>query len=72
MRRRGWKEVGEPTQRTEPKGKDKQGKPHKPLHIRVPTRGEFFGSLKKAARSIPSPNLVPDQSDDHGQGSEDH
>ncbi len=30
----------EPTQKTQPRGKDAEGKPAKPVTIQVPTRGE--------------------------------
>ncbi len=40
----------EPTQKTQPRGKDAEGKPAKPETIPVPTRGEFFRDLKKLAQ----------------------
>ena len=36
----------EPTQQTQPKGKDEDGKPHPPVEIPVPRR-EFFDQLLK-------------------------
>jgi hypothetical protein len=39
----------EPTQQTQPKGKDAEGEPAKPETIPVPKRGEFFRDLKKVA-----------------------
>lgn len=38
-----------PTQQTQPRGKDAEGKPAKPETIPVPTRGEVFRDLKKLA-----------------------
>ncbi len=43
------RDAGEPTQKTQPKGKDAEGKPAKPEAIPVPKRGEFLGALKKVA-----------------------
>ncbi|MDQ3091306.1 MAG: hypothetical protein M3R46_06500 [Actinomycetota bacterium] len=44
-------EPSEPTQETQPKGKDDEGKPAKPVTIPVPTRGEFFRDLDKLAKA---------------------
>lgn len=44
------KQEPEPTQKTQPKGKDDEGKPAKPETIPVPKRGEFFGALKKVSQ----------------------
>ncbi len=44
-------EPSEPTQKTQPKGKDDEGKPAKPETIPVPKRGEFFRDLEKIAKS---------------------
>jgi hypothetical protein len=41
----------EPTQKTQPKGKDEKGKPAKPVTIPVPTRGEVFRDLDKLAKA---------------------
>jgi hypothetical protein len=44
-------EKAKPTQQTQPKGKDAEGKPAKAETIPVPTRGEFFRDLSKLARA---------------------
>jgi len=46
-----------PTQETQPKGRDDEGKPAKPERIPVPKRGEFFRSLNRVAtrRETPKP-----------------
>jgi hypothetical protein len=49
MVRRVAAEPSKPTQKTQPKGKDDEGKPAKPETIPVPKRGEFFGDLAKVA-----------------------
>lgn len=46
----------EPTQKTQPRGKDAEGKPAKPETIPVPTRGEFFRDLKRLAESSKRPS----------------
>lgn len=51
MVRRVAAEPKEPTQKTQPKGKDDEGKPAKPATIPVPTRGEVFRDLDKLAKS---------------------
>jgi hypothetical protein len=38
----------EPTQQSQPQGKDEKGKPAKPMDIPVPKRSEFDRLLKKA------------------------
>ena len=42
-------EPSEPTQKTQPKGKDEKGKPAKPETIPVPKRSEFFRDLAKVS-----------------------
>jgi hypothetical protein len=49
MRKRDWKEGDEPTQPTQPKGRDKDGKPHEPATIPVPKKGDVLGALERAA-----------------------
>jgi hypothetical protein len=46
-----------PTQRTQPKGKDAQGEPAKPIEIPVPKRNDFEQLLKRA-EAVP---LAPEQ-----------
>lgn len=48
-------EPSEPTQETQPKGKDAQGKPAKPETIPVPKRGEFERDLDKLAKGEKPP-----------------
>lgn len=48
-----------PTQLTEPKGYDEDGKPHEPMEIPIPSRGEFLHNLEKVA---PKPKSVQDDS----------
>jgi hypothetical protein len=38
------------SQKSTPKGKDKSGKPHKPIDIPVPKRQDFEDVLRRAAR----------------------
>ncbi|MBS1888411.1 MAG: hypothetical protein JSU06_14615 [Actinobacteria bacterium] len=38
------------TQKTTPKGKDKSGKPHKPIDIPVPKRSTFEDLVRRAAK----------------------
>jgi hypothetical protein len=40
----------EPTQQSQPRGTDEDGKPHKPVEIPVPKRDEIDRLLKKAAK----------------------
>jgi hypothetical protein len=40
----------EPTQPTQPKGKDKQGKPYEPVEIPVPTKGDVMRVFEKVAK----------------------
>ena len=40
----------EPTQQTQPKGRDKDGKPAQPIEIPVPSDDEVMGLLEKAAK----------------------
>lgn len=40
-----------PTQKTTPKGKDKRGKPHEPIEIPVPKRGEVENLIRRAAQA---------------------
>jgi hypothetical protein len=39
----------QPTQPTQPRGKDEHGEPHEPIEISVPKRADFERVLKKAA-----------------------
>ena len=48
-------EKPEPTQKTQPKGKDDQGQPAKPIDIPVPKRSEWDKALRKVARAKPKP-----------------
>jgi len=42
----------EPTQRTQPKGKDKTtGQPHEPVEIPVPKREDVVRDLKRVAKT---------------------
>ena len=41
------KPKSQPTQKTQPRGKDAEGKPAKPVTIPVPTRGEVERDLDK-------------------------
>jgi len=41
----------QPTQPTQPKGRDKDGKPHEPIEIPVPTEGDVMGLLEKVAHA---------------------
>jgi hypothetical protein len=42
-------------QKTQPKGRDKKtGKPHEPIEVPVPKRGEVEDLLKRAAKGRPS------------------
>lgn len=45
----------EPTQRTQPKGKDESGKPNEPVEIPVPKRKDFDSLLKRAAPPAKKP-----------------
>jgi hypothetical protein len=40
----------EPTQLSQPKGRDKDGKPYEPVEIPVPSEADVFGDLEKLAR----------------------
>jgi hypothetical protein len=51
--RRNWQHIGKPTQPTQPKGKDKQGKPYKPVQIPTAKKADVLGALEKAAKSPP-------------------
>lgn len=39
------------TQQTQPRGRDKNGKPHKPVEIPVPTEGDVMDLLEKVAHA---------------------
>jgi hypothetical protein len=39
-----------PTQPTQPKGTDREGKPVEPVEIPIPTRDAVLGSLERAAK----------------------
>ncbi len=41
---------GRPKQKTQPKGKDEAGQPHKPVEIPVPKRSAFERLLGKAEK----------------------
>jgi hypothetical protein len=41
----------EPTQRTQPKGRDKDGQPYEPVEIPVPTEGDVMGLFEKVAHA---------------------
>jgi hypothetical protein len=41
----------EPTQPTQPKGRDKDGKPFEPIEIPVPTEGDVMGLFEKVAHA---------------------
>jgi hypothetical protein len=44
--------VAEPqTQPTQPKGKDRDGKPYEPVEIPVPSEGDVMGLLEKVAHA---------------------
>jgi hypothetical protein len=40
-----------PTQRTQPKGRDQDGKPYEPIEIPVPTEADVLGALEKLAKT---------------------
>jgi hypothetical protein len=40
-----------PTQQTQPKGRDKDGKPYEPVEIPVPTDGDVMGLFEKVAHA---------------------
>ncbi len=40
-----------PTQSTQPKGRDKDGKPYEPIEIPVPTEGDVMGLFEKVAHA---------------------
>jgi hypothetical protein len=40
-----------PTQQTQPKGRDKAGKPYEPIEIPVPTEDDVMGLLEKVAHA---------------------
>jgi len=46
----------EPTQPTQPKGTDKDGKPFEPVEIPVPTRGQVMEFFRKVMR----PGMPPE------------
>ena len=46
----GDKATDGPTQKTQPKGKDKRGRRHKPIDIPVPKREDIERLLTKAAK----------------------
>jgi hypothetical protein len=54
----------EPTQQTQPKGRDKDGKPHKPIEIPVPSERDVMDLLEKAAHAPAEATEKP--SDAHG------
>ena len=41
----------QPTQPTQPKGRDKDGKPYPPIEIPVPTEGDVMDLFEKVARA---------------------
>ena len=41
----------EPTQKTQPQGKDKRGRPHKPIDIPVPTREAVRDAFERLAKA---------------------
>ena len=45
----------EPTQKTQPQGKDKRGRPHKPIDIPIPKRDDIERLLTKAAKTVKPP-----------------
>jgi hypothetical protein len=47
------------SQRTQPKGKDKAGKPAEPVQIPVPKKAEVLGLLEKVAKT-PDPDREGD------------
>jgi hypothetical protein len=51
--RRNWQHTGKPTQPTKPKGKNKYGKPYKPVQIPTAKKADVLGTLEKAAKSPP-------------------
>ena len=53
----------EPTQRTQPKGTDKPGKPYEPITIPVPKRDEIEDLLSRAAKPVPQDAPLKDQGD---------
>lgn len=45
----------QPTQKTQPKGRDEQGKLHEPIEIPVPKREDVERLIAKAAKDLPKP-----------------
>jgi hypothetical protein len=43
------KQEPQPTQQTQPKGTDRDGRPYEPVEIPVPSEDDVMGLLKKAA-----------------------
>lgn len=43
----------QPTQKTQPRGKDEHGKPHDPIDIPVPKKKDVLRVLKKSAQPLP-------------------
>lgn len=50
MKRRDLKDTSKPTQPTQPKGKDEDGKPYEPVEIPIPRKREVLGALERASR----------------------
>src|ERR1700680_2829594 len=51
--RRNWQHSGKPTQPTQPKSKDNQGKRYKSVQIPTPKKAGVRGAGEKAAKSPP-------------------
>jgi hypothetical protein len=45
----------EPKQKTQPKGKDETGRPHSPVDIPVPKRGDIDDLLSRASKPRKKP-----------------
>jgi hypothetical protein len=45
--------ASEQTQQTQPRGRDKDGKPYPPIQIPVPTKADVMGVLEKLATPEP-------------------
>lgn len=45
----------EPTQPTQPKGRDKDGKPYEPVQIPVPKVSTFRAAIRKVAQPVTQP-----------------
>ena len=63
MKRPKWLRGDEPTQPTQPKGTDKQGKSYEPVEIPIPTKGAVLGALERAAKPVPQDEPIKDQGD---------